>query len=283
MPSRNLSLALLHDAQISAIRFAADVVSPNSADSLPQPIGFETDKEEESLPMLHELLGRLAQIKGLAMPDPEYLTSRICSADDHLATLHEKVAGLWTLDAEQLAAFRDYLDAVEADVTPAEIMAGPKLIRWKKCLLNDAGNPQALYRAYIRSSAFEKPECRDSTYIRYEINLEHQSVDSDDQSEVETVTRFARVRFFASYTTAAGAKHLMAYVEDIPVVFEYVGASTSRKRLYQTKETLNAPQKNKTKDRQMLFINADHIGALVGLVVLDGAGYFFEKDTCFVG
>jgi hypothetical protein len=113
-------------------------------------------------------------------------------------------------------------------------------------------------------------------------------VDSDDQSEVETVTRFDGVRFFASYTTAAGAKHLMAYVEDIPVVFEYVGASTSQKRLYRTKEAMDAPQKNKTKHRQaprcsMLFINADHIEALVGLVVVDCAGYILEKDTCFLG
>jgi hypothetical protein len=275
---------------MSAIRFAADVGSPNSADNihLLLPIGFEADKEEESLPMLHALLGRLAQIKGLATPDSAYLTSRICSADDHLATLHGKVAGLWILDAAELVAFRDYLYAVDADVPPAEIMAGPKLLRWKKCLLNDVGNPQALYRAYIRSSAFEKPECRDSTYIRYEINLTHRSVDSDDQSEVETVTRFARVRFFASYMTAAGAKHLMAYVEDIPVVFEYVGASTSQKRLYRTKEAMKAPHKNNTTNRQappcsMLFINADHIAALVGLVVVDGAGYFFEKDTCFLG
>jgi hypothetical protein len=269
-PSRNLSLALLRDAQISAIRFAADVVALNSTDSLPLPIGFEADKEEESLPMLQDLLRRLAEIKGLETPDTEYLTGRICSADDHRATLHEKAAGLWTLDAAEVAAFRDYMDAVEADVNPTGIMVGSKLIRWKKCLLNDVENPQALRRAYIRSSAFEKPDSRDSTYIRYEINI-------NSESGPETVTRFGRVHCFASYTTTSSNKHLMAYIQDIPVQFENVGMSGCH-RLYSTVD----PMPKEQEIQRLFFINADNISALLGLIIVEGAGYFIEKDTCFV-
>jgi hypothetical protein len=149
-------------------------------------------------------------------------------------------------------------------------MVGHKLIRWKKCLLNDVGNPQALSRAYIRSSAFEKPDSRDSTYIRYEINI-------NPESGPETVTRFGRVHCFASYTTTGGDKHLMAYIQDIPVQFENVGTLGCH-RLYSTVDLMGKEQEI----QRLFFINADNIGALLGLIIVDGAGYFIEKDTCFL-
>jgi hypothetical protein len=188
-PSRNLSL-VLHNAQISAIRFSADLTPPDDVQGITvsplSGVDLEDEEEANSDPVLSNLLGRLASVKGLTDPDPAYLASRICTAEDHQATLHDNVPRLLTLDADQHNCFKDYMDSVDASLTPDERATKPKLTIWKKCLLNDPRNPEALGRAYIRSSANEKSDSRDSTYIRYEINLEHKSVDSDDQSEIPT-------------------------------------------------------------------------------------------------
>jgi hypothetical protein len=264
---------------MSAIRFAADLTLPDGL----SPELFPSDDDEdggEVDSILRNLLVRIAQIKGLADPNPEYIASHICTADDHQSTLHGRVQGLLTLNDSQCAMFKRYMNAVGVSLGAEEIR-GLKLTLWKKCLRNDPETPQGLCRAYIRSANYEKPGCRDSTYIRYEIMVDSESDDS--QSDLDTVSRFGRVKFFCSYMNAAGAKQLMAYIQDIPVVYESIGAEGSR-RLYRTKEEIGLPQKKTGANHaECLFINADNIGALMGLVVINNVGYLIEKDTCFLG
>jgi hypothetical protein len=77
---------------------------------------------------------------------------------------------------------------------------------WKKCLLNTADVQQGLFRAYIRSKNYEKPDTRDSTDIRYEM-----------EQKGKLIKKVGRVHYFLSHDLRDGHpvdSFLLAYVEE---------------------------------------------------------------------
>jgi hypothetical protein len=306
--SRNLSLAMLRSSWISNLGYSANLLSPS--------ITYGLDWDHEWIPLMEddERITQLSRISTLlskirqspSRTDDGDRKLRYRQAENHQSTLHHSIGSPMRLTIIQLIKLKEYLDdlalrfpstvdfrnEISAGVpsnryrsmpqTKADALTNITVKVWQKCLLNDPNVAQGLYRAYIRSAAYEKPGARDSTYIRYEVIQE--SADPHGLPVSCTVGKFGRVHFFFEYecfqqTTHAPCSLLLAWIEEIPVIAEVSPAG----KLYRVQQ---AAAKTNTADLHYL-INVDSISCLAGMVFTTcgggkRAGYMIEKDSCFL-
>jgi hypothetical protein len=180
--SLNLSLAMLGSALVGHLRYGADLTSSSSGVQ-PGTTGAVNEDYERTAKLsgTSALLGRLRWSQA---NDPDGDCDEQAN-NNHQSTLHRKIHLPMTLNVAQLIKTKAYLDGLGLEFPPdvdyeAEIsirshrrggtttknkkmdaLTEGTVAIWKKCLLNDPNAPRGLYRACIRSAAYEKAGARD--------------------------------------------------------------------------------------------------------------------------
>ena len=205
---RNLSLALLRDAQLHCLRYAVN-----------------TQRTTDSHDARHCLYDE-PSLDDSAEDDIE--PGNICTSDRYMATLHSLVKEHLRLALKDTRLLRAFIaadsvgghdspnhdlqcldDAIAAAVTgirgrvPDNTPTTIDVRLWRHLAINDYAVEQQLFKAYIRCQRFERPGGRNATHVR--IQYEH---------EGNMVGGFACINYF--FTHNGGRKfHMLANLDII--------------------------------------------------------------------